>query len=75
MKNKLQQKLDELLTMKEIHEVTGIPLRTIRYWIEQNRLPVYKFRNGAKYGIRLIDVPKYLRLPKKLLIKKGLDNK
>ncbi len=61
----LQQKLDELLTRQEIHEITGIPMNTINFWIKNNRLPVYQFRNGAKYGIRLIDVPSYLRQPKK----------
>lgn len=64
MKYNLQDKLDELLTMEKVSKQTGIPLRTIRYWIKVGRLPVYHMPDNAKYGIRLIDVPSYLRIPK-----------
>ena len=67
---KLQKELDKLLTREQIQEITGIPKVTIDRWIKSKRLPVYHFPNGAKYGIRLVDVPTYLRQPK-LKIKKG----
>jgi DNA-binding transcriptional MerR regulator len=64
MKYKLQDKLDELLTLEKVAKETNIPLRTLRYWIKVGRLPVYHMPDYAKYGIRLIDIPKYLRQPK-----------
>jgi len=67
---KLQKELDKLLTRQEIHDITGIPMRTLNEWIQKKRLPVYHLRNGAKYGIKLKDVPDYERKPKKLIIKK-----
>jgi hypothetical protein len=74
MKDNLQDKLDELLTIDQVIKILrerGNPLinkMTIFRWIKAKRLPVYHFPNGAKYGIRLIDIPTYIRRPK-LIIK------
>jgi predicted site-specific integrase-resolvase len=62
---KLQKELDKLLTREEVSKITGIPINTLRHWIRMGRLHQYHMPNNAKYGIRLIDVPSYLRLPKK----------
>jgi len=61
---KLQKELDKPLTLEKVHKETNIPLRTLRYWIKEGRLPVYHMPDNVKYGIRMIDIPSYQRQPK-----------
>lgn len=60
---KIKQKFSEnetLIGLSHFAKITGLPLRLIRKWIEDEKIPTYSMRNGYRL-ISFVEATEFVR--------------